>query len=62
MKIELGKTVFHKAIYGGKEQMKIVGIREHEVELEGDYSGGTNCVTQRAWMPIDGLVEAPAVK
>lgn len=35
--------------------MKIVGIRETEVELEGDFSGGTHNVVQKSWLPIKGL-------
>ncbi len=53
--LRLGTVVFHEEIYNGKELMKIVGIREHEVELEGDYSGGTHAVCQKSWMPIKGL-------
>jgi len=33
---ELKMKVFHEKIYNGKELMTIVGIREFEVELEGD--------------------------
>lgn len=51
----LGMLAFHDKIYNGKELMKVVGIRETEVELEGDYSGGTNNVTQKDWLPIKGL-------
>jgi len=47
--------VYHKDIYEGKEPMKIVGIRKTEVELEGDYSGGTHNMIQRDWHPIKGL-------
>ena len=36
--------------------MKIVGIRENEVELEGDYSGGTHNVCQTDWLPIEGVL------
>lgn len=56
MLIELGKKVYHEEIYEGKEVMKIVGIREFEVELEGDYSGGTHNVIQREWMPVKGVI------
>jgi hypothetical protein len=51
---ELGMRVFHETIYNGKEPMKVVGIRETEVELEGDYSGGTHLVRQKEWLPIKG--------
>ena len=58
MKVEnlrFGQMVYHKDLYWGREQMKIVGLRENEVELEGDYSGGTHNVCQRGWMPIKGV-------
>jgi hypothetical protein len=55
-KIRLGMTVYHKDIYWGKESMKVVGIRENEVELEGDYSGGTHNVCQKDWVSIEGLL------
>ena len=54
LKAELGLVVFHEDIYNGNESMKIVGIRESTIELEGDYSGGTHAVTQRDWMPMKG--------
>lgn len=58
--IRLNVLVYHKEIYWGKEQMKIVGIREKEVELEGDFSGGTHNVCQKDWMPIKGLLKIKA--
>ena len=57
MKIELGMIVYHEDCYNGKEPLKVIGIRENEVELEGDYSGGTHNVCQRDWLPIKGIVE-----
>jgi hypothetical protein len=54
--IKIGERVYHKDIYDGKELMKIVGIRETEVELEGDYSGGTHSVCQKDWLPIEGII------
>ncbi len=36
-------------IKGEREPFKIVGIRENQVELEGDFSGGTHNVCQRSW-------------
>lgn len=36
--------VYSEQIYHGREPFKIVGIREHEVELEGDYSGMNNII------------------
>ena len=53
--VELGMDVFHEKIYNGNECMKVVGIRYEQVELEGDYSGGTHLITQKDWMPIEGL-------
>jgi hypothetical protein len=54
--LKLGMYVYHKNVYWGKERFKIVGIREHEVELEGDWSGGTNDVCQKGWVSIEGLL------
>ncbi len=51
----LRMKVFHEDIYNGKELMEVVGIRKDTVELEGDYSGGTNNVVQKDWLPIKGL-------
>jgi len=56
MKIKLGMTVYHQDIYDGHEAMEVVGIRADEVELEGDYSGGTHNVCQRDWLPIEGVL------
>lgn len=54
LKIELGLyPVYCKKVYKGKEPLKIVGIRENEIELEGDYSGGTHNVKQRDWFKIE---------
>ncbi len=54
--LRINQCVYHSEIYGGKEQMKIVGLRENEVELEGDYSGGTHNTVGRQWFPIKGLI------
>jgi len=56
MDLKLGQKVYHKDIYWGKEQMKVVGIREKEVELEGDYSGGTHNVCQKDWQTLKGVL------
>ena len=40
---------------GSAVRVEVVGIREAEVELQGDYSGGTNAVLQKDWLPIKGL-------
>ncbi len=54
-KLKLEQFVYHNELYSGKEQMKIVGLRKDQVELEGDFSGGTHNVCQRSWMPIKGI-------
>ena len=36
--------------------MEVVGIRKNEVELEGDYSGGTHNVCQKDWQPLEGVL------
>ena len=54
--IQLGTKVYHKDIYYGKELMEVVGIRKEEVELEGDFSGGTHNVCQKDWFNIKGLL------
>lgn len=51
----IGQTVYHRQVYNHKEPLKIVGIRENELELEGDYSGGTHNVNQKQWLPIEGV-------
>lgn len=56
MEIHLGQKAKHKSLYNGKEEFTIVGIRAKEVELEGDYSGGTHNVNQKDWLPIEGLI------
>lgn len=53
--LKIGQQVYHRDIYSHGEQMKIVGIRENEVELEGDYSGGTHGTIGKQWMPIKGV-------
>lgn len=55
-KLELGMTVYHTDIYHGQEPMKIVGIREKEVELEGDYSGGITNLCQKDWQSRSGVL------
>jgi hypothetical protein len=54
--LRINQMVYHKDVYDGHEQMKIVGLRETEVELEGDWSGGTHNVCQRDWMPLEGVL------
>jgi hypothetical protein len=47
--------VYIEGVYHGREPFKIVGIRETQVELEGDFSGGTHNVTQKDWFD-DGKI------
>lgn len=55
MEFKIGEFVYHRDVYEHTERLKIVGIRHNELELEGDYSGGTNCVIQKQWLPIKGV-------
>lgn len=34
---------------------KVVGIRKTEIEIEGDWSGGTNHCCSSSWVPIDSI-------
>lgn len=56
MNLQLGQKVYHKDIYDVKELMEVVGIRKTQVELEGDYSGGTHRVCQSCWQTIEGII------
>lgn len=55
MNLELGQKVYHTDMYNGKEEFTIIGIREHEVELQGDFSGGTHNVVQSGWFSSEGI-------
>lgn len=52
--LKLGMTVYHREVYQHREPLKIVGIRENQIEVEGDFSGGTHNVVQRSWLPLKG--------
>lgn len=54
--IKLGLPAYHKQLSDGREDARIVGIRENEVELYYDVSGGTNHVYTAEWFPIEGLL------
>lgn len=64
-KIELSKNkniialdlypVYSDELYWGHEPFKVVGIRENEVEIQGDFSGGTHNVSQKDWIGVDKL-------
>lgn len=51
---KIGDIVYHRSVYEHKEPLKVVGITEDKLLLEGDYSGGTHNVVQRDWLPIKG--------
>lgn len=55
MEYKLGNYVYHKDVYDYRESLKIVGIREKELELEGDYSGGTHNTIEKSWLSIEGV-------
>lgn len=55
MNYKLDQKVYHKEVYNYREPLKVVGIRENELELEGDYSGGTHYGIGKSWLPIDGV-------
>ena len=44
---KIGDIVYHRLVYGHKEPLKVVGITEDKLFLEGDYSGGTHNVCER---------------
>lgn len=50
----IGDVVYHRSVYQHNEPLKVVGITEDKLLLEGDYSGGTHNVCQRDWLPIKG--------
>jgi len=50
----IGDIVYHRLVYEHNEPLKVVGITEEKLLLEGDYSGGTHNVIQRDWLPIKG--------
>lgn len=50
----IGDIVYHRSVYQHNEPLKVVGITEDKLLLEGDYSGGTHNVCQRNWLPIKG--------
>jgi hypothetical protein len=56
MKLELDMTVYHQDVYDGREPLTVIGIKKDTVELEGDYSGGTNNVCQSDWLSISGVL------
>ena len=55
LQFRLGQIVYHKDVYNYQEPLKVVGIMEDELLLEGDYSGGTHNVCQRDWLSIKDI-------
>jgi hypothetical protein len=53
--LRIGQVVYHRQVYHHNEALKITGLTETHVELEGDYSGGIHNITERSWLPINGL-------
>lgn len=53
---KLGDTVIHPEVYNGNESFEVVGIRVDELELKGDWSGGTHAVCQTGWYKRKGTV------
>lgn len=53
MKYQLNETVYHKDIYDYKEPLTVKGIKEKELLLEGDFSGGTHNVSQQDWLSVE---------
>jgi hypothetical protein len=56
MNLYIGQKVYHLDVYDGKEELEIVGIRRTQIELRGDWSGGTNNTIGDCWLPVDGVV------
>jgi len=44
---KLGDKVYHKA---DAAPFEVVGVRKTEVEIQGDWSGGTHNVNQKGWV------------
>lgn len=53
--IRLYDKVIHPEIYNGNEVFTVVGIRTDELELLGDWSGGTHNVSQKGWFKRKGI-------
>lgn len=53
--IQLFDEVIHPETYAN-EVFSVVGIRADELELQGDWSGGTHPVSGRSWVKRDSVV------
>lgn len=52
---KVGDIVYHTSVYQYKEPLKVVGITQDKLLLEGDFSGGTHNICQQDWLPIQGV-------
>ncbi len=50
----IGDIIYHRSVYEHKEPLKVVGVTEDMLWVEGDFSGGTHNIKQRSWVPIKG--------
>jgi hypothetical protein len=57
--LRIGQQVYHKDIYNARELLKVIGISEDSVHLQGDFSGGTNNIIQSDWLSLDGVRTRP---
>ena len=48
----LGDQVSHPDIYSG-QSFEVVGIRKNQIELYGDWSGGTHNTYGSCWLDLD---------
>lgn len=55
-RLKFGDTVYHMDMYEGREPLKVIRFRRDEIELEGDFSGGTHNVCQADWFSMNGLL------
>jgi hypothetical protein len=53
---KLGDLVCHESDLA---PFLVTGIRETEIEIQGDFSGGTHNVSQRDWVPLSDVVKIP---
>lgn len=52
--LKIGMIVYHRDVYNYREALEVVSLKQNEMEVEGDFSGGTHAIRQRSWLPIDG--------
>ncbi len=54
---KLKDKVSNPDVYYGREVFTVVGIRADEIEVGGDWSGGTHAVYQKDWCKAEGWVK-----